>query len=87
MIGNKKVLAIYLLKLADMKTTPQGNDEIVWPQDPKGFFTVKSFGNTLHDWSSCSDFPANAIWRSKAPPKVFFPWAATKEKMPTEDFL
>ena len=61
-----------LAKLADMEVTPQGNDELVWPHDPKKFFNIKSFCNALHDRSSCFDFPLIAIWRSKAPSKAFF---------------
>jgi len=66
----------------------QGNDELVWPHDPKGSFNIKRFCNALHDRLSCSEFPSLAIWKSKAPPKAcLFAWAATKEKVPTEDFL
>ena len=61
-----------LPQLADMKAAPQSTDEIVWPRDPKGSFIVKSFCNTLHDQSSCSNFPESAIRRSKAPPKACF---------------
>ena len=67
---------------------PQGDDELAWPHDPKGSFSIRSYCNALQDRSSFFDFPSVAIWRSKAPLKAcFFAWAATKGKVPTEGFF
>ena len=35
-----------LALLANKQVLPQGNDEIVWPLNSKGSFTVKSFCST-----------------------------------------
>ena len=77
-----------LANLASVEIRSQESDELVWPHDPKGSFSIRSFCNALHNWPSSSDFPVLAIWRSKAPPKVFFfAWAAINDKIPTEDFF
>ena len=51
----------FLAKLASMEVVPQGNDELVWPHDLKGFSTNKSFCTALHNRSSYFDFPLVAI--------------------------
>ena len=61
----------FLANLADMEVAFEGNDEIVWPDDPRGSFTITSFCNALRDW------------RSKAYLKVLFlnTWQPSKEKL------
>jgi len=74
--------------LAEREVRAQDIDELVWPLDSKGSFTIKGLCKAVYDRPLCLGFPSAAIWRSKAPPKVcFFAWAATLEKVPTEDFL
>jgi len=75
-------------KLAAMEGRPQGDDELAWPHDRKGSFSVKSFCNALKDRLRYFDFLSVAIWRSKVPPKsLLFCLAANKAKVPAEDFL
>ena len=72
MIGKKKVLAIFLLNLLTwgIQVVPRGNDELVWPHGPKGFFNIKSFFfNVVHNKPN---FPTVDIWRSKALSSTFF---------------
>ena len=70
-----------------MEVKAQVNDELVWPLDSRGIFSIKSFCRAIYDRPVRSSFPSVAIWRSKAPPKTcFFAWAAALEKVPTEDF-
>jgi len=78
-----------LALLASKEVLPQGNDVIVWPLNPKGSFSVKSFCSTLVEATSCWDGAAKAIWNSKVPTKAFFffAWVASKGKIPTEDKL
>ena len=65
-----------------------GDDMILWPHDSKRKFTFKSFCREVCEGSSIIDFPADAIWRSKAPTRAcFLAWTATKGKVPTEYML
>ena len=74
--------------LAEREVRAQDIDELVWPLDSKGSFTITSLCKAVYDQPLCPGFPSAPIWRSKAPPKVcFFAWAATLEKVSTEDFL
>ena len=63
-----------LALLADSKIVSVGDDMILWPHDSTKKFTIKSFSGEVCKGSSFIDFPADAIWRSKAPLKAFF-WA------------
>ena len=77
-----------LALLASKEVLPQGNDVIVWPLDPKGSFSVKSFCSTQVEVTSCWDGAAKAIWNSKVSTKAcFFAWVASKGKIHTEDKL
>ena len=61
-----------LTVLANKNVLSQNNDEIVWPFNFKGSFTVKSFCSTqVEDLDGC-DFPAKSIWKPKTPTKVCF---------------
>jgi len=59
-----------LATLAAMEVKAQVNDELVWPLDSKGIFSIKSFCRAIYDGPAHSNFPSTAIWRSKAPPKA-----------------
>jgi len=64
-----------LAVLAGKEVLSQGKDEIVWPLDSKGSFSVKRFCFTHFDALDGRDFAAKSIWKSKAPTKVcFFAW-------------
>jgi len=77
-----------LAVLAGKEVLSQGKDEIVWPLNSKGSFSVKSFCSTYFDALDGRDFTAKSIWKSKAPTKVcFFAWATTLGKIPTDDML
>ena len=47
-------------------------------------FTFKNFCQRLYHGGNCLDFFVNAIWKSKELMTVYFAWAATKGKTPTE---
>jgi len=73
----ESVLSLLAL-LADSKVESAGDDMILWPLDSTKIFTIKSFHGKVCKDSSFIDFPAEAIWRSKAPLKpCFLAWAAT----------
>ena len=77
-----------LALLANTKVSLVGDDRMIWPQDSKGKFTIKSFYRVVCEGLSSIDFPVDAIWRSKAPTKAcFLDWVATKGKVPTKDML
>ena len=70
------------------KALSQEKDEIVWPLNAKGSFSIKSFCSTHSDALDGYDLAAMSIWKSKAPTKVcFFVWAASIGKIPTDDML
>ena len=48
------------------------NDKIIWPHDSKWMFTVKSFFREACEGSCNLEFPAHAMWRSKAATKARF---------------
>ena len=77
-----------LLALLDgSKVDLASNDMILWPHDSTKKFTIKIFIK-ISKGLSVIDFPADAIWKSKAPLKAcFLAWAATKVKVPTEEML
>ena len=81
-------ICFLLVVLAGKKVLSQGNDEIVWPLNFKGSFSVKSFCFTQFEALDGCDFPTKSIWKSKAPTKVcFFAWAATVGKILTDDMF
>ena len=83
----EKVLDLLAL-LANISVVQVGEDRMIWPHDAKGDFTIKSFFRVLYKGPAVTDFPADVIWRSKAPTKAcFLAWAITKGKVPTEDML
>ena len=74
--------------LAGKEVLSQEKDEIVWPFNSKGSFSIKSFCSTHSDVLGGYDFAAKSIWKSKAPTKVsFFAWAASIGRIPTDDML
>jgi len=81
----EKVLDLLAL-LVNITVVQVGEDRMIWPHDSKGDFTIKSLSRVLYKGPPVTDFPADAIWRSKAPTKALA-WAATKGKVPTEDML
>jgi len=66
---------------------PEGENKIVWSLDSRGIFFVKSFCEKMLG-SNRPNFPAKAIWKSKAPTKAcFLTGAASKGDVPTEVML
>jgi len=67
---------------------PVGDDNIIWPHDSKGKFTIKSFYKEVCVGSSNLAFPGDAIQRSKAPTKAcFLAYATAMREVPIEDML
>ena len=58
-----------LAVLAGKKDLSQGNDEIVWPLNSKGSFSVKSFCSTQFEALDGCDFAAKSIGSLKLPHK------------------
>jgi len=50
-----------LALLANSKVALVGDDKIIWPHDPKGKFTIKSFYREVCLGSSNIAFPVDAI--------------------------
>jgi len=76
-----------LALLANTKVATLDDDMIIWPHDSRGKLTIKSFYRDVCEGSSNIDFSADAIWRFRAPTKACFSaWAATKGKVPKEDY-
>lgn len=61
-----------LLALLANMVCYEGDDEILWPHDSSRQFSVKSYCWEMHKGLSTLDFPAKAIWKSKAPTKACF---------------
>ena len=77
-----------LALLANINVVLKGEDGIYWPHNSSGQFTIKSYRKETFKGSTQLDFPAKAIWKSKAPTKVcFLAWAETKGKIPLEEIL
>jgi len=82
--NNCNLLAI----LAGKEVLSQGKDEIVWPLNSEGSFSIKRFCSTQFEALDGRDFATKSIWKSKAPTKVcFLAWLATLGKIPTDDML
>jgi len=72
-----------LALLANRKASYEGDDEIPWPHGSNGQFSVESYCMEMYKGSTTIDFPAKAIWESKAPTKACFLVLATmKGKVP-----
>ena len=61
-----------LLALLANMVCYEGDDEILWPHDSSGQFSVKSYCREMYKGLSTLDFPTKAIWKSKAPTKACF---------------
>ena len=74
--------------LANTNVVLEGEDDIHWSHNSSGQFTLKSYcKGTFKGWTQL-DFLAKAIWKSKAPTKVWFlAWAATKGRIPMKVVL
>jgi len=68
-VGNVLNLLALLTKTEDAQ---MANDKIIWPHDSKWMFTVKSFFREACEGSCNLEFPAHAMWRSKAATKARF---------------
>lgn len=83
----EEVLSLLAL-LANTNVVLEGKDEIYWPHNSSEQFTAKSCCAETFKGSTQLDFPAKAIWKSKAPTKMcFLAWTETKGMIPTEDML
>jgi len=76
-----------LLADLDVDVHAEGEDKIILSLESKGTFFVKSLCQRMLG-SNGVDFPAKAIWKSKAPIKAcFLAWEASKGKVPMEVML
>ena len=79
--GNDKWTFIHEANSPNTKVATVGNDKIIWPHDSKWMFTIKSFYMEVCVELSNFAFPADAIWRSKAPTKAcFMAWQLPRGK-------
>ena len=63
---------LHFLRILGANTPPMDvGDRMRWKLKPNGVFDIRSFYNKLKD-SPSSVFPWKAIWRAKAPRRVFF---------------
>jgi len=86
--GEEDNICNLLAVLAGKEVLSQGKDEIVWPLNSKGSFSVKSFCFKQFEALDGCDFAAKSIWKSEALTKVcFVAWAATLGKIPIDDML
>ena len=72
----------HLALVANTEVVLEGEDEIYWPHNSSGQFTIKSYRKKTYKGSTQLDFLA------KAPTKVcFLAWAATKGNVPMQDMF
>ena len=74
MIRSWTLLRLFFSLLRGNLIRRDDNDKVVWKDDKKGLFSVKSFYEVL-DVGRAVIFPKNIIWNLWAPSKVnFFVW-------------
>lgn len=82
-----EMVLYFFHELYECKISLQENDTLMWCNDPKGSFSVKSFYSSLSSDMGIFLLAKN-IWIPWVPPKVaFFAWVASHNKCLTIDNL
>lgn len=76
-IGSWTSLRLFFSRLTGNLVRKGDNDKVVWKDDKRGLFSIKSFYEVL-DVGRVIIFPKNIIWNLLVPPEVsFFAWEAS----------
>lgn len=71
------IIETFLSRLTGNLVRRGDNDKVVWKDDKRGLFSIKSFYEVL-DVGRVIIFPKNIIWNMLVPSKVnFFAWEAS----------